>query len=68
MNQETIDRINELSRLAKERELTGAEQAERAVLHRKYVEAVKASLTGHLENTYFVDEAGNKTKLKRKPK
>jgi len=66
MNQEKIDRINELARLAKERELTEAEQAERAVLRREYIDSVKASLVGHLDNTYFVEADGSKTKLKKK--
>ena len=66
MKQEKIDRINELARLAKERELTEEEQAERAVLRREYIDSVKASLVGHLDNTYLVDEKGNKTKLKKK--
>jgi len=66
MNQEKIDRINELARLAKERELTEAEQAERAVLRREYIDSVKASLVGHLDNTYFVEKDGTKTKLKKK--
>ena len=66
MNQEKIDRINALARLAKERELTEAEQAERAVLRREYIDSVKASLVGHLDNTYFVEADGSKTKLKKK--
>ena len=66
MNQEKIDRINELARLARERELTEAEQAERAVLRREYIDSVKASLVGHLDNTYFVEADGSKTKLKTK--
>jgi len=66
MKQEKIDRINELARLAKQRELTEAEQAERAVLRREYIDSVKASLVGHLDNTYFVEKDGTKTKLKKK--
>ena len=66
MNQEKIDRINALARLAKERELTEAEQAERAVLRREYIDSVRASLVGHLDNTYFVEADGSKTKLKKK--
>ena len=66
MKQEKIDRINELARLAKERELTEAEQTERAALRREYIDSVKASLVGHLDNTYLVDEKGNKTKLQKK--
>ena len=66
MKQEKIDRINELARLAKQRELTEEEQAERAVLRREYIDSVKASLVGHLDNTYFLEKDGTKTKLKKK--
>lgn len=66
MEQKEIDRINELSQLARQRELTKAEQAERTALRRAYVDAVKASLTAHLDSTYLVDEKGNKEKLRLK--
>lgn len=66
MNQEKIDRINELARKAKQGGLTEEETRERDILRREYIDSVKASLTGHLENTYYVDEQGNKEKLKRK--
>lgn len=66
MDQKKIDRINELAHLAKERELTPDEQAERQVLRREYIDAFKASLVGTLENTYIVDEKGNKKKVERK--
>ena len=39
---------------------------ERALLRREYVEAVKASLRAQLDNTYIVDEQGNKRKLEPK--
>ena len=66
MTQEKIDRINELARLAKERELTEEETAERNALRREYIDSVKASLVGQLDNTYIVDEMGNKTPLNKK--
>ena len=66
MDQTKIDRINELAHLAKTRELTAEEQAERQVLRREYIDAFKASLVGTLENTYIVDEKGNKKKVERK--
>lgn len=66
MDQKKIDRINELAHLAKERELTLEEQAERQVLRREYIDAFKSSLVGTLENTYIVDEKGNKKKVERK--
>ncbi|MBQ2650220.1 MAG: DUF896 domain-containing protein [Clostridia bacterium] len=66
MTQEKIDRINELARLAKARELTAEETAERNALRREYIDSVKASLVGQLDNTYIVDEKGNKTPLNKK--
>jgi len=67
MDQKQIDRINELARKAKTPEgLTEAEAAERAVLRRAYIDSVVGNLKGHLDNTYFVDEKGNKEKLKKK--
>ncbi len=66
MEQSRIDRINELARKSKTVGLTEEEKAEQAVLRREYIDSVKASLVGHLENTYYVDEKGNKTKLGHK--
>lgn len=66
MEQSKIDRINELAHLAKQRELTPAEQDERQKLRREYIDAFKASLVGTLESTYIVDEKGNKRKIERK--
>ena len=51
---------------AKVEGLSEEEAAERDKLRRIYINAVKASLTGQLDNTYLVDEKGNKTKLKKK--
>ncbi len=68
MEQKKIDRINELARLSKERELTPEENSERQKLRREYIDSFKASLIGHLENTYIVDENGNKRKVQRKNK
>lgn len=66
MEQAKIDRINELARLAKERELSVEELSERTALRMEYIDSMKASLVGQLERTYLVDEKGNKTKLKKK--
>ncbi|MGM9593596.1 MAG: DUF896 domain-containing protein [Candidatus Onthomonas sp.] len=66
MKQERIDRINELARKAKTVGLTPEEIAERDVLRREYIDAVKASLCGQLDNTYIVDEHGNKRPLKKR--
>ena len=67
MNQTKIDRINELARKAKTAEgLTAEETRERNALRREYVDSVVGNLRSQLENTYVVDEFGNKRKLKGK--
>ncbi|MBQ7203563.1 MAG: DUF896 domain-containing protein [Eubacterium sp.] len=67
MKQEKIDRINALAKKAKTPEgLTEAEIAEQKNLRMEYINSYKASLISQLENTYIVDEKGNKRKLERK--
>lgn len=67
MEQKQIDRINELARKAKTPEgLTEWEEMERAALRREYIDSVLGSLRGQLDNTYLVDEKGQKNKLKKK--
>lgn len=63
---ETINRINELARKAKAEGLTPEEIVERDKLRRIYIDAYKASLMAQLDNTYLVDEKGNKRKLNKK--
>ena len=66
MEQKRIDRINELARKAKTPEgLTKAEQQERDLLRREYVDSVLGSLRGQLDHTWVVDEKGNRRKLKK---
>ena len=64
MEQSKIDRINELARKARSVGLTPDEEKERAVLRRAYIDAVLGDLKSQLDNTYIVDEQGNKRKLK----
>ena len=67
MDEKKIQRINELARKAKSPEgLTEEEVQERALLRREYIDSVKMSLVGHLDNVYLVDEKGNEEKLKKK--
>lgn len=62
-----IARINELAAKAKTPEgLTQEELAERDKLRRIYIDSVKASLTGQLDNTYIVHPDGTKRKLEKK--
>ena len=62
---EVIVRINELAKKAKTEGLTDEELVERDKLRRIYIDSVKANLTGQLDNTYIVDEKGNKIPLKK---
>ena len=66
MIQEKLDRINALARLAKERELTPAEQAEREALRKEYIAEWRRGAEQVLENTYIVDAHGVKRKLGKK--
>lgn len=64
---EKVARINELARKSRTAEgLTEAEKAEQAALRREYVDAVKASLEGHLYHTVILRPDGTKEKIKRK--
>ncbi len=63
---EVIARINELARKAKECPLTDEELVERDKLRRIYIDSVKASLVGQLENTYIVEPDGTKRKVSHK--
>jgi len=66
MIEEKLERINELARLAKERPLTEEETEERAVLRKEYIAEWRLGLVQVLDNTYLVDEHGNKRKLPKK--
>ena len=63
MEQKKLDRINELARLKKQRILTPDEAAEQAALRKEYLEEWRAGAIQVLENTYIVDEQGNKRPL-----
>ena len=66
MTQEKIDRINALARKAKAEGLTPEELAERDILRREYIDSVKASLVGHLDNTVIQHPDGSRTPLRKK--
>ncbi len=63
---QVIARINELAKKAREGALSPEESAERDKLRRIYIDNVKASLTGQLDNTYIVYPDGRKEKLTKK--
>jgi uncharacterized protein YnzC (UPF0291/DUF896 family) len=52
----SIDRINELSRLARERELTEEEKNEREKLRNEYRQAMRNSLLGQMTSAGILTE------------
>ena len=63
---EVIARINILAKKAKAEGLSPEELKERDKLRRIYIDSVKSSLVGQLENTYIVNPDGTKTKIRHK--
>ena len=68
MENEKLNRINALARLAKERELTAEELSERDALRKEYIAEWRRGAEQVLENTYIVGPDGKKRKLERKPR
>ena len=66
MIDEKIQRINFLAKKAKTDGLTPEEKEEQDKLRKEYIESYRQSLRSQLENTYIVDENGNKKKLKER--
>ena len=66
MEKAKMDRISELTALSRQRELTEEEKAERKALREEYLADWRRSTRDALENTYIVDEKGNKRKLEKK--
>ena len=66
MEKTKLDRINELAAIAKLRELTEEETAERAVLRKEYIEDWRRGTIELLDNTYIVTPDGKKHKLQKK--
>lgn len=63
MEKSKINRINEL---AHKKDLTDDEKEEQKLLRREYIDEVMGSLKRELDNTYIVDENGNKEKIRKK--
>lgn len=65
MDRQNIERLNELSRLARQRALTEEEAAERHERRQKYLEAFRKSLKAQLDNTVIRYEDGSEEPLRR---
>jgi len=68
MENSKLNRINELAKLAKERELTAEELAERDLLRKEYIAEWRRGAEQVLENTYIIGPDGVKRKLEKKQK
>ena len=66
MENSKLQRINELARLKKERELTAEELAERDALRKEYLDEWRKGAVEVLENPYIQTPDGKKHKLRRK--
>ena len=58
MKQERIDRISELTRISRTRELTPQEQKERQLLREEYLQAIRKNMKELLDNTTIVRQDG----------
>lgn len=63
MEQCKIDRINELTCISRERELTSEEVSERQILRGEYLAEWRTGTKSALDNVYIIDENGKKRKL-----
>ncbi|WP_394527260.1 DUF896 domain-containing protein [Lacrimispora sp. JR3] len=66
MNQEKIDRINVLYHKSKSVGLSEAEQLEQAALRKEYIESIRNSLRGNLNNISVQEKDGTITDLGKK--
>lgn len=66
MEQKKLDRINALTALSRERELTAEEKAEREALRKEYIAEWRESTISVLENTRIVTPDGKKYPLPKR--
>lgn len=68
MLQEKLDRINELARIAKQRELTAEESRERDALRKEYIAEWRKGAMDVLDNLVIQTPDGKRHKLQKKRK
>ncbi|MBO5485429.1 MAG: DUF896 domain-containing protein [Eubacterium sp.] len=66
MNQEKINRINELYKKQKAGTMTPEEREEQAALRAEYIEAIRRDIRNTLEHTSIQEPDGTIHKLRRK--
>ena len=65
MEKEKLNRINELARLSKERELNADEKKEQAALRQEYINEIRLSFGTMLDNTVIQYPDGSRKSLKK---
>lgn len=68
MEKKQLERISELTRISRERELTAAEKEERQALRAAYIAEIRADLIGTLDNVSLKNPDGSIEPLKRQEK
>ena len=66
MEDKKIQRINELARQSRERELTPEEKSEQKALREEYIAAFRSNLKAQLDVTVVVRPDGSRTPLKQR--
>lgn len=66
MEHEKVERISELTRISRERELTPEEQAERAALRKEYLDGFRENMRQVLESVRLQRPDGTLEPLKQK--
>jgi len=66
MENTKLERINELARLSKQRELNPEEKQEQQILRQEYIAEFRAATRELLDNTYIQTPDGKKHPLPRK--
>ena len=64
MERRDIERINALTQISRERELTPEEQAERKALRENYLKAFRSQFRAQLDNTVVEYPDGSRTSLR----
>ena len=64
MERRDIERINALTQISRERDLTPEEQAERKALRENYLKACRSQVRAQLDNTVVESPDGSRASLK----
>ncbi len=68
MEEHKLDRINELTKISRERPLTEDETLERSELRTEYIREYRAAMTGILDNSVIVRPDGKRESVKERKK